>query len=124
MAAWFKKVRKPIEPQPDKSSRVPEGLWVKCPACNEIIYNKDLVASENVCPKCGHHFRIGAAERLRLLFDGEWQEFDAGLRSTDPLGFVDTKPYRTRLESTIASTGLQDAVICAIGRIDGIETSV
>ena len=124
MAAWFKKVRKPIEPQPDKSSRVPEGLWVKCPACAEIIYNKDLVASQNVCPKCGHHFRIGAAERLRLLFDGEWQEFDPGLRSTDPLTFVDTKPYRKRLEATIKTSGLQDAVICAVGRIDGIETSV
>jgi acetyl-CoA carboxylase carboxyl transferase subunit beta len=124
MAAWFKKVRKPIEPQPDKASRVPEGLWVKCPSCAEIIYNKDLVASQNVCPKCGHHFRIAAAERLRLLFDDNWQEFDTGLRSTDPLAFVDTKPYKTRLETTIAATGAQDAVICAIGRIDGIETSV
>ncbi len=124
MAAWFKKVRKPIEPPTDKSSRVPEGLWVKCPACAEIIYNKDLAATSNVCPKCAHHFRINATERLRLLFDGEWQEFDKGLKSTDPLEFVDTKPYRQRLESTIASSGANDAVICAIGRIDGIETSV
>jgi acetyl-CoA carboxylase carboxyl transferase subunit beta len=121
--AWFKKIRKPIEPA-DKASRVPEGLWVKCPACNEIIYNKDLAATLNVCPKCAHHFRIGAAERLRMLFDGPYREYDAGLRSTDPLGFVDTKPYRSRLESTVASTGLQDAVICATGEIEGIETSV
>ena len=122
--AWFKKVRKPIEPQPKNESRVPEGLWVKCPSCSEVIYNKDLAATINVCPKCAHHFRIGAAERLRMLFDGEWQEYDVDLQSTDPLTFVDTKPYRTRLDATIAATGMKDAVICATGRIEGIETSV
>jgi acetyl-CoA carboxylase carboxyl transferase subunit beta len=122
--AWFKKVRKPIEPQAKKESRVPEGLWVKCPSCNEVIYNKDLAATLNVCPKCAHHFRIGAAERLRMLFDGEWQEYDEGLQSTDPLKFIDTKPYRTRLDATIAATGMRDAVICATGQIEGIETSV
>src|SRR6187401_3674701 len=122
--AWFKKIRKPIEPQANKESRVPEGLWVKCPSCSEVIYNKDLAATLNVCPKCAHHFRIGAAERLRMLFDGDWEEFDAGLRSTDPLKFIDTKPYSKRLESTIAATGMQDAVLCALGRIEGVETSV
>src|SRR5215213_2659920 len=122
--AWFKKVRKPIEPQAKKESRVPEGLWVKCPACGEVIYNKDLASTLNVCPKCAHHFRIGAAERLRMLFDAEWVEYDTDLQSTDPLQFVDTKPYRNRLDATIASTGMKDAVICATGRIDGIETSV
>ncbi|MGH9408298.1 MAG: acetyl-CoA carboxylase carboxyl transferase subunit beta, partial [Vicinamibacterales bacterium] len=94
MAAWFKKVRKPIEPQGGKPSRVPEGLWVKCPSCGEIIYNKDLAATLNVCPKCAHHLRIGALDRLRMLFDGDWQEYDAGLQSIDPLKFTDTKPYR------------------------------
>ena len=122
--AWFKKVRKPIEPQAKKESRVPEGLWVKCPSCGEVIYNKDLAATLNVCPKCAHHFRIGALERLRMLFDGNFEEFDRELRSNDPLGFVDTKPYRKRLESTIAATGMQDAVVCAVGRIEGIEASV
>jgi acetyl-CoA carboxylase carboxyl transferase subunit beta len=122
--AWFKRVRKPIEPQAKKESRVPEGLWVKCPSCSEIIYNKDLAATISVCPKCAHHFRLSAAERLRMLFDGDWQEFDAELRSNDPLRFVDTKPYKSRLDASIGSTGLKDAVICAIGRIDGIETSV
>ena len=122
--AWFKKIRKPIEPQAKKESRVPEGLWVKCPSCSEVIYNKDLVVSLNVCPKCAHHFRIGAAERLRVLFDGDWEEHDPGLRSVDPLQFVDTKPYARRLEATIEATGMQDAVICATGRIEGIETSV
>ena len=121
--AWFKKVRKPIESQ-GKESRVPEGLWVKCPSCGEVIYNKDLVATLNVCPKCAHHFRIGAVERLRMLFDADWQEYDASLLSIDPLKFVDTKPYQKRLDATIASTGMRDAVVCAVGRIDGIETSV
>lgn len=121
--AWFKKVRKPIESPSDKPSRVPEGLWVKCPSCGEIIYNKDLTATLNVCPKCAHHLRLSAVERLGLLFDGDWEEYDAGLQSTDPLEFTDTKPYRERLDSSIASTGLKDAVVCATGRIDGIEVS-
>ena len=122
--AWFKKVRKPIEPQAKKESRVPEGLWVKCPSCGEVIYNKDLAATLSVCPKCAHHFRIGAIERLKTLFDGDWVEYDEGLRSTDPLRFVDTKPYRKRLDATMAATGMKDAVVCATGRIEGLETSV
>jgi acetyl-CoA carboxylase carboxyl transferase subunit beta len=122
--AWFKKPRTPIESPADKPSRVPEGLWVKCPSCAEILYNKDLAAGLNVCPKCGHHFRLNATDRLRMLFDGPWQEFDAGLKSIDPLKFTDTKPYKTRLESSIVATGLKDAVICATGRISGIETSI
>ncbi len=121
--AWFKKVRKPIEPSPDKS-RVPEGLWVKCPSCAHIIYNKDLAASLSVCTKCGHHFRLSAAERLRTLFDGDWEEFDSGLTSIDPLQFTDTKPYRQRIETSIAGTGLQDAVITATGLIGGFQCVV
>ena len=123
--AWFKKARKPIAAKrKDAASRVPEGLWVKCPDCSQILYKKDLVGTLNVCPKCAHHFRINATERLRMLFDGEWTEYDKGLVSTDPLKFTDTKPYKARLQSSIAATGLKDAVICAIGRINGIETSV
>ena len=123
--AWFKRARKPIAAAKDKTSRVPEGLWVKCPGCEQVIYNKDLVTNLNVCPKCAHHFRIGAAERLRLLFDdGVFTEYDKGLVSTDPLKFTDTKPYRTRLESSIEATGQKDAVIAATGRIEGIDASV
>ena len=121
--AWFKKVRKPIEPA-NKESRVPEGLWVKCPSCAQIIYNKDLAASLSVCTKFAHHFRLSSAERLRSLFDGAWTEHDSGLRSTDPLAFTDTKPYRKRLDASIASTGLNDAVITATGRIGGMDTVV
>jgi acetyl-CoA carboxylase carboxyl transferase subunit beta len=123
--AWFKKTRKPMAaPAKEKPSRVPEGLWVKCPGCAQAIYNKDLVTTLNVCPKCGHHFRIGAAERLRTLFDGAWTEYDKDLVSTDPLSFTDTKPYRSRLKAGMEATGLKDAVITASGAIDGIETMV
>jgi acetyl-CoA carboxylase carboxyl transferase subunit beta len=123
--AWFKKTRKPIAtPKKDKASRVPEGLWVKCPDCSQAIYNKDLATNLGVCPKCAHHFRIGAAERLRMLFDGEWVEHDKDLISTDPLLFTDTKPYKARLKSGIEATGLKDAVIVASGAIDGIDTEL
>ena len=123
--AWFKKTRKPMAtPAKEKPSRVPEGLWVKCPGCSQVIYNKDLAANLNVCPKCAHHFRISAAERLRILFDGEWTEFDKELTSTDPLSFTDTKPYKSRLKASIASTGMKDAVIVANGTVDGIPTVI
>jgi acetyl-CoA carboxylase carboxyl transferase subunit beta len=123
--AWFKKTRKPRAAAPEKSSRVPEGLWVKCPRCAQIIYNKDLAASLMVCPKCAYHHRLAAAERLRILFDdGAWEEFDRELVSTDPLKFVDTRPYRDRLAAGIAATGLRDAIIVGEGRLDGIRAIV
>jgi acetyl-CoA carboxylase carboxyl transferase subunit beta len=123
--AWFKKTRKPIEPPADKASRVPEGLWVKCPSCSQVLYHKDLVANLQVCPKCAHHFRMNAADRLSMLFDGgQWTEHDADLRSVDPLQFTDTKPYRDRLAAAIRSTGRNDAVVTATGQIDGVPTSV
>src|SRR5882762_8746180 len=123
--AWFKKTRKPMAAgAKEKPSRVPEGLWVKCPGCSQAIYNKDLATNFNVCPKCAHHFRINATERLRMLFDGDWIEYDKDLVSTDPLEFTDTKPYKARLKAGIASTGMKDAVIVASGTIDGIEAII
>jgi acetyl-CoA carboxylase carboxyl transferase subunit beta len=122
--AWFKKARKPIL-APDKASRVPEGLWVKCPECDAILYTRDLGTSLNVCTKCSHHFRLTARERLQQLFDGEqWIEQDATLRSNDPLHFTDTKPYRSRLEASRQSTGLFDAILVGVGRLDGREVIV
>src|SRR5689334_12328827 len=122
--AWFKKARKPIEAK-EKPSRVPEGLWVKCPGCSQAIYNKDLEQNLNVCPKCTHHFRIGAADRLKFLFDnGRYEEHFPNLTSTDPLEFTDTKAYRDRLKSTIGQTGLNDAVIVGTGRLDGLDVVV
>ena len=121
--AWFKKTRKPIKSN-EKASRVPEGLWVKCPSCGRAIYNKELGENHQVCTKCGHHFRMSAAERLKLLFDGEWTEHDRGLRSLDPLRFTDTKPYKARLESSIKATGLNDAVIVATGALDDVPVVI
>jgi acetyl-CoA carboxylase carboxyl transferase subunit beta len=122
--AWFKKTRKPIETS-DKASRVPEGLWVKCPSCARALYNKDLVSSLQVCVQCGHHFRMSADERLRMLFDGgTWTEADARLRSTDPLQFTDTKPYRDRLAAAIQTSGLQDAVIVGAGTLLGLPVTI
>jgi acetyl-CoA carboxylase carboxyl transferase subunit beta len=122
--AWFKKARKPIAAQ-EKASRVPEGLWAKCPGCDAIIYAPELSKSLGVCTKCGHHFRLNARERLLSLFDGDqWVEQDAGLRSNDPLRFSDTKAYRDRLASSLETTGLPDAIVIGIGPIDGTEAIV
>ncbi len=122
--AWFKKIRKPIAPSKAKASRVPEGLWVKCPDCGQAIYSKELAANLNVCPKCAHHFRMTATERLQMLFDGDWTEHDSDLVSTDPLEFTDTKPYKARLKAGIEATGLKDAVVTASGTIDGLPAVV
>jgi acetyl-CoA carboxylase carboxyl transferase subunit beta len=122
--AWFKKDRKSAAIAEKNASRVPEGLWVKCPVCAQIIYKKDLETNQHVCLKCFHHFRIAASERLRMLFDAAWTEHDRGLRSTDPLAFADTKSYKARLEAGTLATGLNDAVIVGEGHIDGIPTIV
>jgi acetyl-CoA carboxylase carboxyl transferase subunit beta len=122
--AWFKKARKPIAPAKEKASRVPEGLWVKCPDCSQIIYNKDLATNLSVCPKCAYHFRISATDRLRTLLDGDWTEHDANLASTDPLAFTDTKPYSSRLQASQAATGLKDAIVVVSGTIDTLPVVV
>lgn len=104
---------------------MPEGLWVKCVDCAQLIYNKDLASNLGVCAKCGYHFRVNATERLKMLFDAEqWVEYDAGLVSTDPLNFADTKPYKSRLQASVEATGVREAVIVGQGRIDGIDTIV
>jgi acetyl-CoA carboxylase carboxyl transferase subunit beta len=122
--AWFKKTRKKIRASADKSSRVPEGLMVKCPGCGQILYNKELTTNLAVCPKCAHHFRMNAVDRLRMLFDDTWIQFDRDLVSTDPLRFTDTKSYTARLKTGIEETGLKDAVITAAGAIEGVRTMV
>ena len=91
--SWLEKLLPPKIQQTDPSERrtIPEGLWIKCPSCETVLYKTDLEQNLNVCPKCAHHFRIGALERLRTLFDdGAWIERDKDLVSTDPLNFTDT----------------------------------
>jgi acetyl-CoA carboxylase carboxyl transferase subunit beta len=94
-----------------------EGLWVKCIGCRAIIFKADLEANQNVCPKCQHHFKISAHERLRLLLDPGYELVDGGLRSTDPLNFGDLKPYRQRLQKAQEQTGLDDAILNAVGQM-------
>ena len=102
-----------------------EGLWQKCEACRQIIWKKDLEANWNVCPKCGHHFRLDAASRIKLLLDSEvYQRFDADLRSSDPLEFVEKKLYREKLAEQQAGTSLNDAVISAAGLLDGRQVQL
>jgi acetyl-CoA carboxylase carboxyl transferase subunit beta len=121
--AWFTRQKPSLESGPasgeEKNVRT-EGLWQKCEACGQIIWRKGAEDNLNVCPKCGHHFRIGAAERLQQLFDdGEYEVHDADLHSSDPLHFVDSKPYSQRLEEMQSATNLPDAVIAASGRLNG-----
>ena len=104
---------------------MPEGLWVKCPGCSQIIYNKDLAANLNVCPKCAHHFRISAAERLRMLFD-DGRGSSTTRASSRPIRCSSPTPSRTRRGSKagIEATGLKDAVIVGVGRASTASTTI
>jgi acetyl-CoA carboxylase carboxyl transferase subunit beta len=119
--AWFKRDKKAIEqatPPEERKVRT-EGLWVKCESCGTIVFRKDLEANLLVCPKCGFHFKMNAKQRLEMLLDGRWTEHDAGMTSTDPLQFVDTKPYAQRLKEARKKLGMNDAVITAEGQLAG-----
>ncbi|HEV3196545.1 MAG TPA: acetyl-CoA carboxylase, carboxyltransferase subunit beta [Bryobacteraceae bacterium] len=122
--SWFKRDKTSDEKLPTLESgerRVrTEGLWQKCEGCRQIIWKKELEANWNVCPKCGLHTRIDAVTRLKLLLDGgPYEEFESDLRSSDPLGFVDSKSYRERLQSMEQATNLCDALVSAAGRLNG-----
>ena len=117
--AWFKRESSEIQANEEKRVRT-EGLWVKCEGCRQIIWKKDLEENLNVCPKCEKHFRIDARTRLALLLDeNQYEMFDGNLSSTDPLKFVDLKPYSSRLRQAQHDTGLKDAVINAQGKLLG-----
>ena len=124
--SWFRKKSQRIESVPAEERRVKtEGVFEKCPGCDAALYTRELEDSAYVCQHCGHHFRIGARQRLALLYDeGKYEELDAEVISTDPLEFVDTKPYRERLEQARRKTGLPEAVINARGRVGGHPTLV
>ena len=94
-----------------------EGLWIKCVGCRAVIWKADLEANLNVCPKCQHHFKIGARQRIGLLLDPGYELVDGGLRSTDPLNFTDIKSYKSRLKKAREETGLDDAILNAVGRL-------
>jgi acetyl-CoA carboxylase carboxyl transferase subunit beta len=117
--AWFKRESGELDTSGEKKVRT-EGLWVKCENCRQIIWKKDLEENMNVCPKCDKHFRIDARTRLaQLLDDNHYEAFDGNLSSTDPLKFVDLKPYSSRLRQAKQDTGLEDAIINAHGKLLG-----
>jgi acetyl-CoA carboxylase carboxyl transferase subunit beta len=119
--AWFKRDKKSIEQTtPPEERRVrTEGLWMKCESCRTIVFRKDLEANLHVCPKCQFHFKMGAKQRLEMLLDGRYTEHDAGMISTDPLKFVDTKPYAARIKEAKRKLGMSDAIITAEGQLSG-----
>ncbi|MDT7602530.1 MAG: acetyl-CoA carboxylase carboxyl transferase subunit beta [Acidobacteriota bacterium] len=118
---WFRKKELKIEPVPaDERVVKTEGIFVKCPECEAALYKRELEESLQVCTHCNYHFRIGARERLSMLFDDEkYEELDAEVISGDPLNFTDTKPYKQRLEQARRATGLPEAIINARGLIGG-----
>jgi acetyl-CoA carboxylase carboxyl transferase subunit beta len=121
--AWFRKEKKPLEAV-DKTA-IPEGLWLKCDECKEIVYRKEVEQNLSVCPKCGYHFRVTARERFEMLFDdGKYKEFATEIRSSDPLEFRDTKRYRDRLKVYEQRVGKGDAVLCAEGKLDGLPVVI
>jgi acetyl-CoA carboxylase carboxyl transferase subunit beta len=119
--AWFKREKKSIEQTtPPEERRVrTEGLWVKCESCRTIVFRKDLEENLLVCPKCQFHFKMNAKQRLEMLLDGRWTEHDPRMTSTDPLKFVDTKPYATRLKEARKKLNMGDAIITAEGQLNG-----
>jgi acetyl-CoA carboxylase carboxyl transferase subunit beta len=120
--AWFTRQKPSVGAPPAEGERRlrTEGLWQKCEHCGEIIWRKALEDNLQVCPKCSWHFRIDARARLAsLLDDGAYETLDADLVSTDPLGFVDSKPYTERLEGMQQSTCLKDAIISVSGKLNG-----
>ena len=115
--SWFKREDNEIINEAAERTVRTEGLWVRCPSCRQVIFKADLEANLHVCPKCGHHFRLGARERIESLLEPGFQLVDLDLRSTDPLEFTDLKPYKGRLKDAQKKTGLNDAIINAIGHI-------
>jgi len=123
--SWFTKERVGIEKSGGKKVTFPDGMWVKCPGCSDTLLSKDIEANLQVCPKCGHHYRISARKRLEALLDGGvWQEFDADITSVDFLEFKDAKSYQERIDAALAKGGSKDAVICVEGTIEELPIQV
>ncbi|MBF0345583.1 MAG: acetyl-CoA carboxylase carboxyltransferase subunit beta [Nitrospirae bacterium] len=120
--AWFKRSK---DAGGEKKVNIPEGLWVKCTNCKEIVYRQELAKNQRVCPKCGFHFRLGARERINLLIDsGTFVEQDALLTSDDPLEFEDTLPYKERLLKNQQKSNLKDAVLSGTGTMNKLPVAL
>jgi acetyl-CoA carboxylase carboxyl transferase subunit beta len=118
--AWFTRDKPFMQPEEGERRVRTEGLWLKCEHCGQIIWRKALQDNLQVCPKCQHHKRIDARTRLTMLFDdGQFEQFDQELVSTDPLEFVDSRKYKERLAASQEATQLRDAIISAAGKLNG-----
>jgi acetyl-CoA carboxylase carboxyl transferase subunit beta len=117
---WFKRDEHEIQPLPDHEVKT-EGLWVKCPGCRKTIWKADIDANLQVCPNCGYHFKFDARQRIDLLLEPGYELVDLDLVSTDPLEFTDLKPYKARLAQARKKTGLNDAIINAVGKIGDLD---
>jgi acetyl-CoA carboxylase carboxyl transferase subunit beta len=114
--SWFKREDHKIVNDETKTVRT-EGLWTKCGSCGQMLFKADLIANLQVCPKCGYHFRFDARSRIENLLEPGYELVDLELLSTDPLNFTDLKPYKRRLEEARKKTGLNDAIVNAIGHL-------
>ena len=119
--SWFEKLMPSrIRTEGGSKKAVPEGLWAKCPSCNAVLYRAEMERNMEVCPKCGHHNRIGARRRLDLFLDSEpREEIGADLESSDPLKFKDSKKYKERLSAAQKNTGEKDALVVQRGQLIG-----
>ena len=124
--AWFSREKSGVDKAGEGEKRMrTEGLWLKCDGCSQIIWKKSLDENFQMCPQCEYHFRLDARARLALLFDGgAYQELDAGLTSTDPLHFSDSKTYAARLSDMRKATSLSDALISGWGTLEGRHVNI
>lgn len=121
--AWFKRSKDNIAPDSQKKE-LPDGLWEKCPSCNEIIHKKQLEQNLWTCLKCGYHFRISSNEYIKIIIDkNSFKEMDKKMHSADPLEFEDTKKYTNRIQETIKKVGFNDAVRTGTGKLNGLEVA-
>ncbi len=122
--AWFKRSEKNISTDTPKQD-LPDGMWIKCDECGEMMHKKQWEANSYTCIKCGYHFRIGSAEYFKLIFDeGTFKEYDKKMKSVDTLKFTDTKPYDKRIDETIKKTELYDSIRWGTGEINGVSAVV
>lgn len=123
--AWWRRKKDALQSDTaDSKVSVPAGLWSKCDACGEITYTAELVENLRVCPECGHHNPMPTVERIAAMLDeGTWEEHDADLRSGDPLGFEDQKPYTSRLARAMQNSGHTDAFLSGTGQMSGVPVS-
>ena len=123
--AWFLRSKTPKEKLKVKKLNIPEGLWLKCDSCKDIIYKTELDKNYRVCPKCNHHHRMSAPQRISLLIDnGSFVDIDSRITPEDPLRFRDTKRYKDRLRIYTKKTGMRDAVICGEGMLNGHKVQI